>query len=72
MGNRYVFSRKPTPAFMSGANPSWDLARKDMEKTYAATKGCCVEILFRDLYTVNHEIGRVAEWVRMTKSVFGI
>ncbi len=72
LGNRYVFSRKPTPAYMSGANPSWDLARRDMEKTYAATKNCCLEILFRDLYTVNHEIGRVAEWVRMTRSIFGI
>jgi hypothetical protein len=72
LGNRYVYSRKPTPALMSGANPSWDLARADMKRTYAATKNCCVEILFRDLYTVNREIRRVAEWVRMTKSVFGI
>jgi hypothetical protein len=43
-----------------------------MKKTYRATKNCCVEILFRDLYTVNHERSRLAEWVRMTKSVFGI
>jgi hypothetical protein len=72
LGNRYVYSRKPTPALMSGANPPWDLAKEDMRKTYAATKNCCVEILFRDLYTVNRERERVAEWVRMTKSVFGI
>jgi hypothetical protein len=72
LGRKYVFSRKPTPALMSGANPPWDLARQDMEKTRAATKGCNVEILFRDLYTVNHERARIAEWVRMAKSVFGI
>ena len=72
LGSRYVYSRKPTPALMSGAHPLWDLAREDMKKTYLATKNCCVEILFRDLYTVNHERSRLAEWVRMTKSVFGI
>ncbi len=72
LGKRYVFSRKPTPALVSGANPPWDLARKDMEKTRAATKGCNLEILFRDLYTVNHERTRIAEWVRMAKAVFGI
>jgi hypothetical protein len=72
LGRTYVYSRKPTPAYMSGANPPWDLAREDMRKTYAAAKNGCVEILFRDLYTVNRDTARIAEWVRMTKSVFGI
>jgi hypothetical protein len=72
LGNRYVYSRKPTPALVTGANPPWHLAKEDMLKTYKATKNCCVEILFRDLYTVNREMGRIAEWVRMTKAVFGI
>jgi hypothetical protein len=72
LGKRYVYSRKPTPALMSGANPPWDLAREDMRKTRAATRNCNVEILFRDLYTVSHERSRISEWVRMTKSVFGI
>jgi hypothetical protein len=43
-----------------------------MRKTRAATRNCNVEILFRDLYTVNHERSRISEWVRMTRSVFGI
>ena len=72
LGDRYVYSRKPTPALVSGANPLWDLAREDMAKTYRATKDSCVEILFRDLYTVNGDRDRLAEWVKMTKAVFGI
>jgi hypothetical protein len=72
LGHRYVYSRKPTPALVSGANPPWDLARTDMERTYAATKNGCVEILFRDLYTVAGQRSRLAEWVRMTRSIFGI
>ena len=72
LGNRYVYSRKPTPALVSGANPPWDLARKDMETTHRVTKNSCLEILFRDLYSVNRERSRIAEWVSMTRSVFGI
>ena len=72
LGTRYVYSRKPTPALLSGANPPWNLARADMENTYRVTKGSCLEILLRDVYTVNHDRGRLAEWVRMTKSVFGM
>jgi hypothetical protein len=72
LGKKYVYSRKPTPALMSGANPPWDLAKQDMVKTYNATKDCCVEILFRDLYTVGGEQQRLAKWVAMTKSVFGL
>ena len=26
LGKKYVFSRKPTPAYVSGPNPDWDLA----------------------------------------------
>jgi hypothetical protein len=72
LGSRYVYSRKPTPALMSGANPPWDLARKDMERTCAATKNACVEILFRDLYTVAGQRSRLAQWVAMTRAIFGI
>jgi len=67
-----VYSRKPTPALVSGANPPWDLARRDMETTRRATKNGCVEILFRDLYDVAGERSRIPAWVAMAKSVFGI
>ncbi len=72
LGKRYVYSRKPTPALISGSNPLWELAREDMVKTQRVTKDGCLEILLRDLYTVGGERGRLAEWVKMTKAVFGI
>ena len=70
MGKDYVYSRKPTPAYLSGPNPNWDLAEKDMKNTYVATKEGNVEILFRDLYDVDGDISRLRTWVDMTKSVF--
>jgi hypothetical protein len=72
IGKKYVFSRKPTPAYLSGENPDWELVENDMKKTYAAAKDCNVEILFRDLYTINGDRKRLARWVSMTKSIFGI
>jgi len=70
LGKNYVYSRKPTPAFISADHPDWDLAKLDMKKTYEGTKKCNIEILVRDLYTVNGDIGRLKKWVDMTKSIF--
>jgi hypothetical protein len=72
LGKKYVYSRKPTPSYMSGAQPDWELMEEDMKKTYKATKNCNVEILVRDLYTINGDRPRLRKWVDMTKSIFGI
>jgi len=72
LGNKYVFSRKPTPAYLSTNYPDWNMVEEDMKKTYKVTKNCNVEILFRDLYTIEGELGRLKKWVDMTKSIFGI
>jgi len=70
LGNKYVYSRKPTPAYISGANPDWDRLEKDMKETYAAARDCNVEILFRDVYTIDGDRQRLRKWVDMTKSIF--
>jgi hypothetical protein len=72
LGSKYVYSRKPTPAFLSGPNPQWDAVEADMKKTQAATKHCNVEILYRDLYTIEGDRARLRKWVEMTRSVFGM
>ena len=71
LGKKYVFSRKPTPAYVSGPNPDWELAEKDMRDTFAATKaaGCNLEICFRDIYTVNGDHPRLAQWVKMVRAM---
>ena len=72
VGRNFVFSRKAMPAYLSGANPIWDLIEKDIKKTYAAARECNIEIILRDLYTINADISRLKKWVSMTKSVFEI
>ncbi len=66
----YVYSRKPIPAHMSGATPNWDRLEKDMKDTYAAARDCNLEILYRDVYTINGDRKRLRKWVDMTKSIF--
>jgi len=70
LGKKYVYSRKPTPAYISGADPDWDLLKKDMQNTYAAARDCNVEILYRDVYTINGDRSRLRKWVDMTRSIF--
>ncbi|HTP59950.1 MAG TPA: hypothetical protein VMM82_13595, partial [Spirochaetia bacterium] len=36
LGAEYVYSRKPTPAYISGPNPDWELLKKDVGKTLEA------------------------------------
>ena len=70
LGRRYVYSRKPNPAFMSGASPDWDLVERDLSQTYAAARDCNVELLFRDLYAIKGDRARLARWVDLARSVF--
>lgn len=70
LGKRFVYSRKPKPAYISGPDPQWDLLEKDISDTYAAARDCNLEILFRDVYTINGDLPRLRRWVAMTKSIF--
>jgi hypothetical protein len=72
LGPKYVYSRKPRPAYLSGANPDWDMLEKDMRDTAAVTRDSNLEILYRDVYTVNGDRSRLRKWVDMTKAIFQI
>jgi hypothetical protein len=72
LGKEYVYSRKPTPAYLSGANPDWDLVEKDMKKTFEVTRDSNLQLLFRDLYTIDGDRPRLRKWVDLAKGIFGI
>jgi len=74
LGNKYVYSRKPTPAYISYDSANWDLLEKDLDETIKATKkyNCILELLFRDIYTVNGDNSRLGKWVGLAKSKLGI
>jgi hypothetical protein len=71
LGAEYVYSRKPTPAYISGPNPDWELLKKDVRGTLEAARDCNLEFCFRDIYTINGDRSRLARWVRMTRAMMG-
>jgi hypothetical protein len=72
LGRDYVYSRKPVPAHISGSNPDWHALEEDMRKTHAVTQDSNLEILYRDVYTIDGDRSRLRRWVDMTKSIFEI
>ena len=72
LGRKYVYSRKPTPAYISGESLDWDMLKEDMKKTYNATRNSNVEILFRDIYDTDGDRERLKQWVEMTKRIFNM
>lgn len=72
LGNKYVFSRKPVPAYVSTPSPEWDMVEKDAIETRNATKNGCVEIILRDVYSSTVTPDRAVQWVKTWKRVFDI
>jgi hypothetical protein len=64
IGRGYVFSRKPSPAFL--ARDKWDPAavEADLRGTLDACRrhGCPVELILKDISTVRYEPQRLWEW----------
>jgi hypothetical protein len=72
LGKDYVHCKKPNPTFMSGINPDWDNMKKDLQDSFSACPGGNMEIVVRDVYDINGDMKRLAEWVKMAKMVVGI
>jgi hypothetical protein len=69
LSRKYVYSRKPTPAYISGSHPYWDLLEKDVRDTLAAAKNCNLEFCYRDIYTIEGDRPRLTQWVQMTRAL---
>lgn len=67
-GSNVIYSRKPSPNYIGVGNHLDEDAFSDhITKTLNAAKGCELEIIFRDIYTLNGNIqkpGRAVEIVR--------
>jgi hypothetical protein len=72
LGKKYVFSKKPVPAWVSTPNPQWDLVEKEAKAVHAATKNGCVEVICRDVYSSVCTPQRAVEWVKRWKKAMGI
>jgi hypothetical protein len=69
IGDRYVFSHKPSPAIFATDHWNLDLARENLEGVLQKTRGCVVEVIMKDISTVRGEPQRLWEWTEMATEV---
>lgn len=67
LGQRYVMSIKPNPAYIAVENPDWDLVRSELKRIFAATRGCVRELVMKDLNTIGNNPEHVKTWCRIAK-----
>jgi hypothetical protein len=65
LGDRYVFSWKPNPAYVCSPGADWAAAERDIRETLRIAQGCCVEMILKDTHTFCNDRSRVGQWVKM-------
>ena len=71
IGKDYVFSSKPNPAYLATGKFDEDLIRKDLLKIkeICSRNGCPLEIILKDISTVNHEPQRLWKWASIAMDI---
>ncbi|MDR1613713.1 MAG: hypothetical protein LBT97_13160 [Planctomycetota bacterium] len=69
MRGRYVVSLKPTPSHF--ASPVFDgkLVERELREKLGNLKGCCVEVIMKDISTVNYDPSRLWRWTEIAMRV---
>jgi len=67
IGRRYVYSRKPNPSLISTERFDEALIRADLRRTLDVARGCRLEIIMKDVHTLNRQRDRLARWVRIAR-----
>ncbi len=67
LGRQYGYSRKPNPTLISTASWNEELIRKDLRTTLETARNNRVEIIMKDVHTVNNQPERIARWVELAR-----
>lgn len=63
----YVFSRKPNPTLISTGRYDEEMIRTDIRKTLCAAQGCRLELIMKDVHTLQNEPERLPRWVEIAR-----
>lgn len=71
LGSRYGYSRKPNPSQVSTHVFDEASIRQDLSETMRLAKehGCSLEIVMKDVHTLNGEPDRLTRWVQIARHV---
>lgn len=63
-GSKVIFHRKPSPNYLGvGQSLEEEAFRKHIRESLNAARGCKMEITQRDVYTINHDIGKAKRYI---------
>jgi len=62
-----VLCRKPNPALVSTPVFDESAIRADLRASLDAMRGCCVELVMKDVHTVCGDMGRLRRWVEIAR-----
>jgi hypothetical protein len=73
IGRDFVFSRKPSPAFLAGDAWEPEAVKKDLRNTLerCARHGCPVELILKDISTARYQPQRLWEWADIAMNLAG-
>lgn len=64
---KYVMSCKPSPAKFSVGEFNEDAARKEIEQIIRETEGCSIEIILKDISTVDYHPEKLWRWAAIAR-----
>ncbi len=67
LGRNVVFSRKPNPTLISTGRFDEEAIRADIRQTLEAAGDCRLEIIMKDVHTLNNEPERLSRWVQLVR-----
>ena len=71
LGDRYIFSMKPNPAYLAVTSIDEDSIRADLREFVRLTRDCRVEIIMKDNHTIGRNPQNVINWSRIAKEEAG-
>lgn len=71
IGGKYVYSRKPNPAWIAGDTVNWKEIENDIRKVkkVCTESGSTLEYILKDISTVQGQIQRLTRWVELAKNI---
>ncbi len=68
LGREYVYSRKPSPTLISTGVFDEDAIREDIRRTLTLAEGCRIELIMKDVHTLNNQPDRLQRWVEIARA----
>lgn len=64
---RYIFCRKPNPTLISTAVFDEAAIRADLRETLSTARDCALELVMKDVHTLNNQPWRLGRWVAIAR-----